>query len=231
MSCFNWMGGALKMRPAQVGELQKLLITKMNAKREQAIKLINEAIAELLLKHKGKRNVAWSTELTQSVCRAYDKLHLNSFDEFVELNISLSKLVFPKGPDARPVALKQSQVPKFTSTTAKFKIGFSGHLMLVKKTGQVIVDVAENNHAVESAEESDAFDIALKFFNDLDWPRGGGGEIAGNDEYNGESRCSGGGANYTMYSFSYKTPKQKADEAAAKSRYRNVGYGNYPYRF
>lgn len=61
--------------------------------------------------------------------------------------------------------------------------------------------VPENNHAREQAR---AHPLAAAFFRALGkvrWTRGSGGEIVGNDEYNRDSGCEGGGANYVTANY------------------------------
>lgn len=68
--------------------------------------------------------------------------------------------------------------------------------------------VYENNHAVDRAR---AHPMAKRLFRELralKWTRGSGGIISGNDEYNRESRDSGGGGNYVVDTFG--PPRRRA---------------------
>jgi len=59
----------------------------------------------------------------------------------------------------------------------------------------------ENNHAVEFAHSHKVVKQFFSMLNRVEWTRGSGGKIVGNDEYNQESEYEGGGANYVNYVF------------------------------
>lgn len=71
-----------------------------------------------------------------------------------------------------------------------------------KKT--VSWDVPDNNHACEHAREHP---VAAALFDALDrvnWTRGSGGQIVGNNEYNQDNDYEGGGANYVTSEYGPK---------------------------
>lgn len=223
MSCYEWMEGALKMRTSDVNKLQQLLLANEVQSREHIVKIVNAAIEKVLTAFKGKRAVKWRQELDDLLFQAASKEE-DFFYERVETLLNDFKTVFPAGEDKRPVLLKASSLPKLNTKKVRFDLGDYGTISLIKKEGLVYVCVNESNHAVDNATATKNWNILYKFCNELDWPRGGGGELAGNDEYNREGRASGGGANYTRYSWKYKSPAEKAKELEAR-RKASYGYG------
>jgi hypothetical protein len=90
---------------------------------------------------------------------------------------------------------------KFTLTLGETRIEFDGR--------KVTWSVPENNHACEHAREHllarTLFDLLAR----VQWTRGSGGTITGNNEYNQDSRDAGGGGNYVVQEFGPKMPRQR----------------------
>lgn len=104
-----------------------------------------------------------------------------------------------KAPHQPTVTDVNRVVPKMTNRDNTFPVlntDGSDEATIAFTGREVTWSVGENNRAVEHA---NAAPLALVFFAALTkvtWTRGTGGEIVGNDEYNEDSRDSGGGANY-----------------------------------
>lgn len=65
-------------------------------------------------------------------------------------------------------------------------------------TGRTVTySSGENNRAAEAGRESLLGTVFFDALSKIAWTRGTGGELVGNDEYNQDSRESGGGANYS----------------------------------
>lgn len=58
-------------------------------------------------------------------------------------------------------------------------------------------DSGENNHAVDTAHETEIWNALQGALGQVQWTRGTGGSLTGNDEYNRDADWAGGGANYT----------------------------------
>lgn len=132
-----------------------------------------------------------------------------------DLNFTLSRMLFKTdGNWGSPVTLT---APKRASLDLK-KVSQSASLEtsdfsvgLVNETRTVVWNVPENNHARESAH---AHWFAKKLFTALsriEWTRGTGGAIVGNDEYHRDSDYEDGGGNYLVLRFGPKDKRPNAN--------------------
>ena len=97
---------------------------------------------------------------------------------------------------ARPRRIIQRDLPK--RTDMRFECGGGSTLDFARKGRRIDWSVEDNNHAREYGRDHP---IAQYFFGRLqrvNWTRGTGGEVWGNDEYNGDSGGVGGGGNYSL---------------------------------
>lgn len=131
----------------------------------------------------------------------------------------LRHLIFVDGKPQLPTAKVVNKLP--VSKGAILRIdGASIALNDEQKTVQW--DVEENNHACEDARSQPLARLMFKLLNDMEWTRGSGGSIIGNDEYNRDNRSHGGGGNYTTASYG---PREKKKEPEINSPYRGTWSG------
>ena len=100
--------------------------------------------------------------------------------------------------------------PAATNRTKMFDVGGEASISFEKNT--VTWDVPENNHAVEDAEKHPLYSVFFDALGKVQWTRGSGGVITGNDEYNRDGREYGGGANYITHTFGPQGTAAKASE-------------------
>lgn len=79
-------------------------------------------------------------------------------------------------------------------------------------------DVDENNRAVERAGESWLARLLFPALNRIEWTRGSGGKIVGNDEYNRDDRSEWGGGNYVTREFGPEVSKRRKVQDRAFAR-------------
>lgn len=72
----------------------------------------------------------------------------------------------------------------------------------------VVWNVPENNHACDTARDHPVARALFAALRRVQWTRGSGGEIVGNDEYNRDSDYAGGGGNYVVETFGLKATKE-----------------------
>lgn len=95
----------------------------------------------------------------------------------------------------KPRRVVKSDVDFPTNRTTVFE-GLEASVHFDRRANSVTWEVAENNHAVERAQNSVLGQAFFARLDEVRWTRGTGGTIVGNDEYNTEDRWPGGGGNY-----------------------------------
>jgi hypothetical protein len=75
-------------------------------------------------------------------------------------------------------------------------LSWEARLTLEEATRTLRWNVSENNHAVEYAWAHPMGRALARALASVTWTRGSGGTFIGNDEYNRDSECEDGGANY-----------------------------------
>lgn len=101
--------------------------------------------------------------------------------------------------EAPPRRVLKTDMDYPTNRTTSFYAGEEAYITFDRDASTVHWEVHENNHAVERAHEHPHTRGFFDALSKVRWTRGTGGVIAGNDEYNSESRDVGGGANYPTY--------------------------------
>lgn len=92
-----------------------------------------------------------------------------------------------------------------------------GSIHLDPKAHTLTWAVSENNHAVESARASFMGQTLFALLSKVEWTRGSGGTIVGNDEYNRDNAHEGGGANYVTARYAFKSKAEREAEAKART--------------
>ncbi len=90
-------------------------------------------------------------------------------------------------------------VKKYTTSDKVFPVmsRWGGYEATITFDGRNVTwNVDENNHAVESARETFLAGVFFAELGRVNWTRGTGGVLIGNDEYNREVDYAGGGGNY-----------------------------------
>jgi hypothetical protein len=115
------------------------------------------------------------------------------------------RVIYHYGTSAKkPYALRKKDfAPIPPSKMDRMRAGYDGMLSFDSKERTVTWSVSENNRAVDDARESFVGELFFKVLSQVNWTRGTGGVIVGNDEYNRDagSDYEGGGGNYRTASF------------------------------
>jgi hypothetical protein len=208
MSCYEWERGEFKLPTAEYSKFRKNLIVVWNNWWDQIYTVAKDLYPKV-------KKMDW-----EQLYKACDQMahQMRWGEEGAHNLISIlwdsksKKIVSPKKKD-----LPKKPVSKGCSLPLD-----EACITFVDASRVVIWEVDENNHSCDRAHEHY---IARKFFealNRVQWTRGTGGKIIGNDEYNRESDWEGGGGNYVKQEFGPNSkPKPK------KSRFNF--FTPYPY--
>ena len=94
-------------------------------------------------------------------------------------------------------------------------------IKLVNETHSVTWSVEENNRACDHARQEPLAILLFTLLDKMEWTRGSGGKIVGNDEYSRDSREYGGGANYVKSEYG---PERKSDSKRVMGKIQSI-YG------
>jgi hypothetical protein len=209
MSKYGWEQGTIVLPSVSIAPLRNALNAYMNTLHTRAL---TDARNFWSLKAKQTRSTKLYTERVQAyiseVGRAstpstslysYSPRPSNAYteDQLYDLSDLLSSVASsPRRLTAEEIA---KHFPKCTNRTTSWPVGHEASISL---KGRVVSwSVADNNHSVERAHDEPIASVFFGFLGKVKWTRGTGGVGSGNDEYNSDNRESGGGANYTTFSY------------------------------
>ncbi len=185
MSCYNWERGAIKLPSKIFVKFRKEYMGKYNAIQLEKLNHLRTMRDAALKQGKGKRMYSFfgCMEMMGHTCDDIDMTHK----------------LFPNGTDdgIKPITPTKKMLAIANNKTTRFEIdGGEAGVVFDKATNSIHWYVSENNRAVESAHDTKEAKALFDMLSRVQWTRGSGGEIVGNDEYNREDDCAGGGANY-----------------------------------
>lgn len=223
MSCYEWERGEITIPTSQWAGFKKALRDSYNAELQKDLVTVAKAIERVKVDNKGKRGVNWKevlrTELyAQDTVAGYYRTSYNTTKARYELAVLevyqiADKCVTQTKDDATGKikyalkSLKQKDFPAANTKTIVFDAD-DGSIHLTDKTHCVTWSVQENNHACERARDSFMGKVLFNLLSKIQWVRGSGGCITGNDEYNRENQDAGGGANQLKDTFGPLGEKQ-----------------------
>lgn len=195
MSKSCWERGEIKLPSAEAVAFRHGLVKFYN---EQQVRLFERAVsihAQLKAAGKGKRNFNYYEQF-EKIMQGGD-WHRSAIDAdgWDELSNALFPYDAKVGREKRKPSAPKKKDFKLANLSAKgLPVGHEAGITFSGST--VIWAVSENNHSVERAHEHSMGKEFFRALSRVNWTSRSGGEIVGNDEYNEESRESGGGANY-----------------------------------
>jgi hypothetical protein len=207
MSKYEWEHGTIKIPAKDYPKLRKAVITKYNELQDKKLLIALRNHAKIMDAKKGKRGFD-TRKLAWDLCSDNDVMNLLFVYDHEKRQYKLRK---PKKRDLK----KKPTTKDCTLDIGEASITFNN------KTRTVTWDVPENNRACERAREAP---LAKFFFDRLDginWTRGSGGTIVGNDEYNREADYEGGGANYVTSEYPGVSPERWEKLTKQGNRARN----------
>jgi len=197
MSRNDWERGTIKIPSNQWSAFKKALINHFNSQAETNYNLSITIYEKLLETSKHKRNYDYYQAITEL-------LSLNAVRHGRWEDRKIHNSLLPLNASGKPKKPKAKDFPKKTNRDIRF-----GNYITIDGTRRTVTwNVDENNRACESARQSKMGRFLFILLDKIEWKRGSGGTIVGNDEYNREDSYEGGGANYTTAAY---PPKEKSD--------------------
>lgn len=226
----EWQNGTITIPAKELPALHKALRDWQNtfhaevrAKAVELHKTINtrsvskygKAIGELEAKHWARVETApqpfsfYRTPSTPSAAQKREKLvEATALEVLRHIKFLASKGT--KGIHQPTVEDVSQRAPAATGKTKTFDL--DGWASISFDKNNVTWDVPGNSNAVEYAEKQPLRDVFFEALSKVQWTRGSGGVISGNDEYNQDDREYGGGANYITHTFGPQGNAAKASE-------------------
>lgn len=240
MSTNNWERGEIKMSVKEFGSFRRDMIAFYNGQQTQFLAKAQQVYTALKSASKGKRNFDFESafdlamlgmsEVTlqnsamfynNTVMRHGEPSEKAGYDEIKDAIFPYEQ-VEGKGyvRSRRPKAPKKASFAHLKQNADGMSVGHEGGISFVKKLRTVIWSVPENNHAVDRAHDHPVGREFFKRLSRVNWTRGTGGQITGNDEYNRENRGEGEGSNYVTarYGVAEKQFKQSLNSIRSYRR-------------
>ena len=212
MSTYEWESGTIKIPAKEWSKFRTAIIKSSNDLRLKGFELAKILYPKI---KKAKPKNEWTGAL-ETVLEAE---RISFEDERYEV---VRRLLYKFDPDQRKQVLRRPMKSNLgllpTSKSCNVRCG-EACISLDNENKSVIWDVPENNHACDSARSHSLAKEMFRLLERITWTRGSGGTIIGNDEYNRESDCAGGGGNYVKETFSAAASK------ARKELRRQPAYG------
>lgn len=189
MSRNDWEHGTIKLPAGAMKRVRDEVISTYNAARQTVFELALAVLPDVLAAGKRKRNFDYRHVAYTLLERRANSTEAN---EAIDLLFSEDKGK-PKKPKKKAIGLLPKRAESVQFEDACITFNADGR--------HVSWDVGENNRACEHAREHRVGRAFFRALNNVEWTRGSGGRIVGNDEYNQDNEYEGGGSNYVTARF------------------------------
>jgi hypothetical protein len=224
MSYYNWERGVLKFSVAEFKTFRDRMAQAWNAQRANDYVTAVRLHSDFLAAGKGVRDFDYARALENLLDQrsrqmgryGWADVPIYDFKTFTKHDLLLmlvtersasedGRVSYHYGTSAKkPYALRKKDfAPIPPSKMDQMRAGHDGMLSFDPKERTVTWSVSENNKAVQDARESFVGMLFFKVLAQVNWTRGTGGLIVGNDECNRTTGWyyEGGGGNYRTGSF------------------------------
>jgi hypothetical protein len=203
VSCYEWEAGNIKLPSAVFSKFRRDLNTYCNQRQTNLFNKALQVFEKMVVQIKSKPSADLEHDILEHLKESkynafrmgWNTLDCDGADEILRVLLPPgNKLHRPQKKDFPVASITRDRV-----SDGEWGISFT------PKEHAVHWSVAENNHACERAHEHAVVEHFFGMLNAVQWVRGSGGVIAGNNEYNRESEYAGGGGNLTIFTFGPKT--------------------------
>lgn len=195
MRCNEWEVGEFVIPSKQWTKFKSDIRTEINEanakKYEMALNLYGAISTRIKSDRKGN---IW--DFFDEECKRLNEKSSRPFSE-EDIDDVMNSILSPS-KEIRKFKLtkpKKLSFPKYDNNTNVF-VSIGAQLSFNNEGRSVLWSVKEGNKACLFARDSVLGKALFRALNKIEWDRGTGGKIIGNDEYNRESTWEGGGGNY-----------------------------------
>lgn len=242
MTCYGWEHGTIELPTAEVAGIKRALRTANNELRE-AVKAKTTSLHQAVMEKSSTRSVNRYSKSLHEVQYGSPERPSGPFAPQPSIREQTVRaaaheviaLVLSKGKVRKPTDADIERVlPKATNRTTVFPVispmGYSEASISIE--GRTLIwDVPENNHAADEAGDSVLHGVLFGALDRIEWTRGSGGTIWGNNEYNESGNSPHGrGPDYVVREYRYLSAKEKAERDARNARAysrRTVGFQSF----
>jgi len=188
MSCYEWQAGTIKIPTKQFSGLYRAFIKGYNDIQLRKLRNLKALYDHIMLAAKHKRNFNYYEQM-EAVADRY--------------NVSFSniEMLFPEHRK-RPLHPTKKMFDFANTKTMAINVDNSCACISFNRADHSVYwSVYENNHACETAHNTPEAKLLFSLLQNVNYTRGSGGQIIGNDEYNRDNIEAGAGANYVVFSF------------------------------
>lgn len=210
MSCNAWEEGTIKLPTAEAKKVRNTLKLGVTIRSRLVYDKAQEFWKTLPAKAKRDRNEY--LDAIQEFC--YPDRREHAYGVLIDLSEDLSTLLY-KGWEhgatkARRIQQKDVQNIYGSPTGANptFSIGYDGSISF---KGREVTYSVSDSHGCDRPREHPVSQMLWSALAKVNWTRGSGGEILGNNEYNEEAGRgqAGGGGSYVVMSFGPKSKNSR----------------------
>lgn len=216
MSKYEWESGTIKIPAKEWAGFRTKLIKAHNVLEETRLKQATQMHAKLKELLKGKRG-----EARQEVMDRFEEKcrHVLGYDEKVIGMVLETKWSGGKQVYVLKGAPRKKDIEILPTTKdCVLSAGDEATITLRNDDRTVTWSVNENNHACDRARRHPMGGHLFRALAGIEWTRGSGGKIVGNDEYNSDADYAGGGGNYVTDEFGPEAQKRQRKELARFNR-------------
>ena len=197
MSKYEWEQGTIQLSAKEFSRVRSSLVKFVNDKMDGLFKKTKQIREQILVEGKGKRAFDYREAAMSRIKDSHEDRRI-LLGLFRDKPSSCQKPYSPRRKDFPLRSIRRLATIRCGQEDA--------FITFHKSTRRITWSVNENNHAVETAHETDEAREFFRLLGTVEWTRNTGGTIVGNDEYNEDSEYEGGGGNYVTMEFG---PKQK----------------------
>lgn len=184
MSCYNWESGSFKLSTVEYAKFRKAFRQGFNRLQEDELAAANRHWEKY---KSGPLPKWWSQNRFYKIWRKWI-----AEPGQTEATKNWGRWENRKRP-RKPV---RNDYPVAANKKTEFDFDEAA-IYFNNKTREVRYHSGENNRQVERAREHEVGKLFFGLLENVNWTRGTGGQLNGNDEYNQDSNAAGGGGNYT----------------------------------